>query len=93
MALDKEGRRPVCCQVSLHHISGVLITLNYHLWGHKIIHPSANFDPKSTLQALVQEKCGDLSGTPEMYSAILAYPNFKKIEYGWKGITLAQQPL
>jgi acyl-CoA synthetase (AMP-forming)/AMP-acid ligase II len=32
MALDKEGRRrPVCCQVPLHHISGVLMTLDYHL--------------------------------------------------------------
>jgi acyl-CoA synthetase (AMP-forming)/AMP-acid ligase II len=78
MALDKEGRRPVCCQVPLHHISGVLMTLNYHLLGHKIVHPSATFDPKSTLQALVQEKCSDLSGTPEMYSAILTHPDFEK---------------
>jgi acyl-CoA synthetase (AMP-forming)/AMP-acid ligase II len=53
------------------------MTLNYHLWGHKIVHPSTTFKPKSTLQALVQEKCSDLSGTPEMYSAILTHPDFE----------------
>jgi fatty-acyl-CoA synthase len=42
------------------------------------VHPSVTFDPKSTLQALVQEKCSDLSGTPEIYSAILGHPDFEK---------------
>jgi hypothetical protein len=54
------------------------MTLNYHLWGHKIVHPSATFEPKATLQALAQEKSSDLSGTPEMYNGILTLPDFEK---------------
>ncbi|XP_017132287.1 medium-chain acyl-CoA ligase ACSF2, mitochondrial [Drosophila elegans] len=62
-----EGER-ICVQVPLFHAFGVCISIMAGLAkGATMVMPAAGFSPKDSLQAIVNEKCTVIHGTPTMY--------------------------
>ncbi|KAI8042070.1 hypothetical protein M5D96_003370 [Drosophila gunungcola] len=62
-----EGER-ICVQVPLFHAFGVCITIMAGLSkGATMVMPAAGFSPNDSLQAIVNEKCTVIHGTPTMY--------------------------
>ncbi|XP_017063299.2 medium-chain acyl-CoA ligase ACSF2, mitochondrial [Drosophila eugracilis] len=62
-----EGER-ICVQVPLFHAFGVIITIMAALTkGATLVLPAAGFSPKDSLNAIVDEKCSVIHGTPTMY--------------------------
>ncbi|XP_030380489.1 medium-chain acyl-CoA ligase ACSF2, mitochondrial [Scaptodrosophila lebanonensis] len=57
-----------CVQVPLFHAYGVVISIMAALArGSTLVLPSQGFSPKDSLQAIVNEKCTVIHGTPTMY--------------------------
>ncbi|XP_039501486.1 medium-chain acyl-CoA ligase ACSF2, mitochondrial [Drosophila santomea] len=64
---ELEGER-ICVQVPMFHAFGVVITIMAALTkGATMVLPAAGFSPKDSLQAIVNEKCTVIHGTPTMY--------------------------
>lgn len=62
-----EGGR-ICVQVPLFHAFGVVITIMAGMsHGATLVLPSPGFSPEHSLQAIVNEKCTVIHGTPTMY--------------------------
>ncbi|KAH8241477.1 hypothetical protein KR026_006395 [Drosophila bipectinata] len=58
----------ICVQVPMFHAFGVVITIMGAMTkGATMVLPAAGFSPKDSLQAIVNEKCSVLHGTPTMY--------------------------
>ena len=67
----------LCLPVPLFHCFGnVLGTLCATLYGVTIVMPGAAFDPKTTLEAIHQERCTALYAVPMMAIAILNHEDF-----------------
>ncbi|MEM8974963.1 MAG: AMP-binding protein [Pseudomonadota bacterium] len=67
----------LCLPVPLFHCFGnVLGTLSALIYGTTIVMPGEAFDPKSTLEAIHQERCTALYSVPMMFIAILNHPDF-----------------
>ena len=67
----------LCLPVPLFHCFGnVLGTLCATLYGVTIVMPGAAFDPKTTLEAIHQERCTALYAVPMMAIAILNHDDF-----------------
>ncbi|EDX03815.1 medium-chain acyl-CoA ligase ACSF2, mitochondrial [Drosophila simulans] len=64
---ELQGER-ICVQVPMFHAFGVIITIMAALTkGATMVLPAAGFSPKDSLQAIVNEKCSVIHGTPTMY--------------------------
>ena len=69
----------LCLPVPLFHCFGnVLGTLCAALYGAAIVMPGEAFDPKTTLEAIHQERCTALYSVPMMFIALLNHPEFEK---------------
>ncbi|XP_066443928.1 medium-chain acyl-CoA ligase ACSF2, mitochondrial [Eleutherodactylus coqui] len=72
----KKGVR-VALPVPLYHCMGsVLGSLVMAVYGPTAVFPSPSFEPRALLQAVSQERCTAMYGTPTMYVDILAQPDF-----------------
>lgn len=69
--LDSTDHR-ICVQVSLSHafglIDGIIGSMDY---GSTMVLPGAKFNARSSVQAILQEKCTAIYGTPTMYVDLL----------------------
>ncbi|EDS37633.1 short-chain-fatty-acid-CoA ligase [Culex quinquefasciatus] len=69
--LDSTNHR-ICVQVSLSHafglIDGIIGSMDY---GSTMVLPGAKFNARSSVQAILQEKCTAIYGTPTMYVDLL----------------------
>ncbi|XP_043650714.1 medium-chain acyl-CoA ligase ACSF2, mitochondrial [Drosophila teissieri] len=64
---ELDGER-ICVQVPMFHAFGVVITIMAALTkGATMVLPAAGFSPKDSLQAIANEKCTVIHGTPTMY--------------------------
>lgn len=71
----------LCLPVPMFHCFGnVLGTLCATLYGVTIVMPGPAFDPKTTLDAIHQERCTALYAVPMMAIAILNHPDFAKYD-------------
>ncbi|XP_030565520.1 medium-chain acyl-CoA ligase ACSF2, mitochondrial [Drosophila novamexicana] len=69
---ELEGER-ICVQVPLFHAFGVGITIMAAMAkGATLVLPAAGFSPKDSLQAIINEKCTVIHGTPTMYVDLVA---------------------
>ena len=76
MAMTEADR--LCIPVPLYHCFGmVLATLGCVTKGAAMIFPSEGFDPVTSLDALVKERCTAFYGVPTMFVAMLDHPTFK----------------
>ncbi|XP_075701179.1 medium-chain acyl-CoA ligase ACSF2, mitochondrial [Rhinoderma darwinii] len=73
----KKGVR-VALPVPLYHCMGsVLGSLVMAVYGPTVVFPSPSFDARALLQAISQEKCTVMYGTPTMYIDLLGQPDFE----------------
>jgi acyl-CoA synthetase (AMP-forming)/AMP-acid ligase II len=64
----------ICCPPPLFHCFGLVLGLLAALThGSSIVFPSETFDPKTVLQAVINERCTALHGVPAMFSSELEY--------------------
>ncbi len=67
----------LCLPVPLFHCFGnVLGTLCATIYGATIVMPGEAFDPRTTLEAIHQERCTALYSVPMMFIAMLNHPEF-----------------
>jgi fatty-acyl-CoA synthase len=67
----------VCIPVPFYHCFGMVMgNLGATTHGACMVVPAQAFDPKSTLDAVQNEKCTSLYGVPTMFIAELALPDF-----------------
>ncbi|XP_073540181.1 medium-chain acyl-CoA ligase ACSF2, mitochondrial isoform X1 [Phyllobates terribilis] len=72
----RKGDR-VALPVPMYHCMGsVLGSLVMAVYGLTIVFPSPGFDAQALLQAISQEKCTFMYGTPTMYIDLLGQPDF-----------------
>ncbi|KAG1653812.1 Acyl-CoA synthetase family member 2, mitochondrial [Nymphon striatum] len=72
----------ICLPVPLFHCFGcVLGTTAMALSCSKIVLPSSTYSPKEVLEAIDQEKCTVLYGSPTMFTDFVNHPDFKKYHY------------
>ena len=68
---DKKYAR-ICCCCPLYHTFGCVIgNLNALIHGCTMVLPSLSFDPQASIQAIVDEKCTSVYGTPTMFIDLL----------------------
>lgn len=71
----------LCIPVPLHHCFGLVLgVLGCLTKGASMVFPSERFSPRSTLQAITNEKCTALYGVPTMFIFMLDVPSFKKYD-------------
>jgi fatty-acyl-CoA synthase len=76
----------LCLFFPLFHMMGnTCIALAGLLRGAALIIPCATFDPPKVLQAISQEKCTAVYGSPSMLIALIDHPKFKK--EGWNTVS------
>ena len=72
----------LCLFFPLFHMFGnTCIALAGLLRGASLIMPSKMFDPQKILQAVSQEKCTAIYGSPSMLIALVDHPDFKKEDW------------
>lgn len=72
----------VCIPVPFYHCFGMVIgNLACTTHGATMVIPAEGFDPKKTLQAVVDEKCTSLYGVPTMFIAELELPEFDSYDF------------
>ncbi|HEY2387221.1 MAG TPA: AMP-binding protein [Candidatus Binatia bacterium] len=75
------ARDSLCVPVPLHDPLGhVLGTLVSAVRGLTMVVPAETFDAGATLQAVAQERCTALHGTPAMFTAMLAQPRLLDLD-------------
>ncbi|KAH9210763.1 hypothetical protein DL95DRAFT_370521 [Leptodontidium sp. 2 PMI_412] len=72
--------RIACFHSSNFHIMGYFFGAPYHLPGLHIVHPSATFNPGTTLKAVHEEKVSDLAAVPALVHALVDHPDLKKTD-------------
>ncbi|GAB6026167.1 hypothetical protein CHUAL_012369 [Chamberlinius hualienensis] len=76
-----EKKHRICCQVPLFHIFGALgCCYSSIVSGVTGIFPSFSYNPTKTLQAIHQEKCTTIYGTPTMFIDVIRNPDFPKTD-------------
>jgi fatty-acyl-CoA synthase len=76
----------LCLFFPLFHMMGnTCIALAGLLRGAALIMPCETFDPPKVLQAVSQEKCTAVYGSPSMLIALIDHPEFKKED--WQTVT------
>jgi fatty-acyl-CoA synthase len=76
----------LCLFFPLFHMFGnTCIALAGLLRGAALIMPCETFDPPKVLQAISQEKCTAVYGSPSMLIALVDHPEFQK--EGWKTVS------
>ncbi|XP_032591930.1 medium-chain acyl-CoA ligase ACSF2, mitochondrial isoform X2 [Drosophila grimshawi] len=79
---ELDGER-ICVQVPLFHAFGVGITIMAAMSkGATLVLPSAGFSPKDSLQAIVEEKCTVIHGTPTMYVDLVVAQRKEQLPLG-----------
>jgi fatty-acyl-CoA synthase len=69
----------ICVPLPLYHVFGMASgNLLAMLFGAKVVHPSAGFEPDAVLKAVEQERCTSLYGVPTMFIAELASTDFER---------------
>ncbi len=77
--LTEEDR--LCLSVPLSHMFGcVCVTLAAVAKGAAIVIPSEGFDPKGVLKAITDERCTAIYGSPGLFIAMMADPDYKKFD-------------
>ncbi|XP_053309307.1 medium-chain acyl-CoA ligase ACSF2, mitochondrial [Spea bombifrons] len=72
----KEGVR-IAMPVPLYHCLGSVVgSLMMALYGSTLVFPSPGFDSRKLLEAISQEKCTSMYGTPTMYIDLMGQPDF-----------------
>jgi fatty-acyl-CoA synthase len=75
--LTEEDR--LCLSVPLSHMFGcVCVTLAAVAKGAAIVIPSEGFDPKCVLEAIADERCTAIYGSPGSFIAMMEHPDYKK---------------
>lgn len=74
------NRVSLCHSPTSHLMGGVAYTMAFHLSGLKVVHPSATFNPETSLSAIHLERCSDVPGVPPLISAMLSSPSFAKTD-------------
>jgi len=68
---DKKYAR-ICCCCPLYHTFGCVIgNINALIHGCTMVLPSPSFDPQASIQAITDEKCTSVYGTPTMFIDML----------------------
>jgi len=71
----------ICAPVPLYHCFGSVIgSMVATVYGAALILPSAQFDPRATLEAVERERATMLYGVPTMYVAELEHPEFSRFD-------------
>ncbi|ONI92561.1 AMP-binding protein [Saccharothrix sp. ALI-22-I] len=71
----------VCITVPFYHCFGMVMgNLACTSHGCTMVIPAEGFDPKSTLEAVAQERCTSLYGVPTMFIAELNHPDFESYD-------------
>lgn len=79
MRLNEQDR--LCIPVPLYHCFGMVLgNLACLTHGATAVFPDSAFDPVTTLEAVVAEKCTALHGVPTMFIAELDLPNFSDFD-------------
>ncbi|XP_078588559.1 medium-chain acyl-CoA ligase ACSF2, mitochondrial-like isoform X2 [Branchiostoma floridae x Branchiostoma japonicum] len=74
-----EMHHRLCMAVPLYRCFGmVLAAMAAAVFGTTIVSPSPSFEPEPTLQAIQEERCTSIYGTPTMFIDMLHHPNFDK---------------
>lgn len=77
IALRCEPDDRICAPVPLYHCFGSVIgAMVSGVYGATLILPSAQFEPRATLEAVAAERATTLYGVPTMYVAELEHPDF-----------------
>lgn len=64
----------ICCQVPLFHVFGLTYGIFVGLlFGTTVVIPCPGFQPKTTLESIVKEKCTVIYGTPTMWVDMIKY--------------------
>ena len=81
-----DGTDRLCLFFPLFHMFGnTCITLAGLLQGATLVMPSRDFNPESILQAIADEKCTAIYGSPSMMVTLLEHPAFEKQH--WKPVS------
>jgi fatty-acyl-CoA synthase len=84
-SLERQGITPadrLCLFFPLFHMFGnTCIALAGLLSGAALVMPCRTFDPSRVLDAMVQERCTAIYGSPSMIMALLEHPAFKKEDW------------
>ncbi|XP_078606586.1 medium-chain acyl-CoA ligase ACSF2, mitochondrial-like [Branchiostoma floridae x Branchiostoma japonicum] len=84
-----EMHHKICMPVPLYHCFGmVMASLAAAVFGTTVVSPSPTFEPEPTLQAIQEERCTSIYGTPTMFIDMLHHPNFDK--YRLSSLTTGQ---
>lgn len=73
----------ICCQVPLFHAYGVVISIMGGIsHAATLVLPSAGYNPEASLQAIANEKCTVIHGTPTMYVDLIKKQKELNLEIG-----------
>ncbi|XP_069608498.1 medium-chain acyl-CoA ligase ACSF2, mitochondrial [Ranitomeya imitator] len=75
----RKGDRVALPVPMFHCMGSVLGSLVMAVYGLTIVFPSPSFDARALLQAISQEKCTFMYGTPTMYIDLLAQPDYASL--------------
>ncbi|XP_066283049.1 medium-chain acyl-CoA ligase ACSF2, mitochondrial-like [Branchiostoma lanceolatum] len=74
-----EIHHKICMPVPLYHCFGMVCsTLAAAVFGTTVVASSPSFEPEPALQAIQEENCTSIYGTPTMFIDMLHHPNFDK---------------
>ncbi len=77
-----DGSDRLCLFFPLFHMFGnTCITLAGFLRGATLVMPSRDFNPDKILQAISEERCTAIYGSPSMMVALLEHPSFDKQDW------------
>uniref|UniRef100_A0A0N5AX23 Medium-chain acyl-CoA ligase ACSF2, mitochondrial n=1 Tax=Syphacia muris TaxID=451379 RepID=A0A0N5AX23_9BILA len=77
-----EKRSIICIPNPLYHCFGcVMGTLCACIHFQTCVFPAPSFEPLAALQAIEEEKCTNIYGTPTMFIDMLNHPQFKQYNY------------
>jgi fatty-acyl-CoA synthase len=83
LALKATEQDRICAPVPLYHCFGSVIgSMVSIVTGAALILPSAQFEPRATLEAVERERATALYGVPTMFIAELEHPDFGSFQLG-----------
>lgn len=72
--------RSLCSHLPISHIFAINSSFSFHMDGLPVVHASHFFEPRTTLQAIREERTTDFAGVPAVAGGLIDHPDFAKTD-------------
>lgn len=72
--------RSLCSHLPISHIFAINSSFSFHMDGLPVVHASNFFEPRTTLQAIREERTTDFAGVPAVAGGLIDHPDFAKTD-------------